>query len=209
MLGIFKGFIISIIVFNLFSICCESIICGNKYKNIYGFFSGLIIITIVVSFIFRIKGVPVADIFCNELNNSVIDELQVQIDKKLEDINGEAKENYKKVMEENIKRYIYQQGYSVSSIDMEVEDGKICNLKIYIDSYMDKIEDSPGNISQVKEVYVEEIGVEEEEFSLDEAAANNTYNIDKDEPIILKIKREMSMIYGLSIDDIYIVLAEE
>lgn len=75
----------------------------------------------------------VTDIFSNELNNSVIDELQMQIDEKLEDINGEAKESYKKVMAENIKKYIYQQGYSVNSIDMEVEDNKICNLKIYID----------------------------------------------------------------------------
>lgn len=208
MLGIFKGFVISIIVFNFFSICCESIICGNKYKNIYSFFSGLIIITIVISFIFRIKGVSVTDIFSNELNNSVIDELQMQIDEKLEDINGEAKENYKKVMAENIKKYIYQQGYSVNSIDMEVEDNKICNLKIYIDFYKGEREGLDSNISDVKEVYVGEIGAEEKDYSVDEAIANNTNTV-ADEPIILKIKREISIIYGMDMEDIYIALMEE
>lgn len=204
MLGIFKGFVISIIVFNFFSICCESIICGNKYKNIYSFFSGLIIITIVISFIFRIKGVSVTDIFSNELNNSVIDELQMQIDEKLEDINGEAKESYKKVMAENIKKYIYQQGYSVNSIDMEVEDNKICNLKIYIDFYKDEGEGLDGNISDVKEVYVGKIGAEEKDYSVGEDVGNNTNTV-ADEPIILKIKREISIIYGMDMEDIYIL----
>lgn len=146
----------------------------------------------------------VTDIFSNELNNSVIDELQMQIDEKLEDINGEAKESYKKVMAENIKKYIYQQGYSVNSIDMEVEDNKICNLKIYIDFYKGEGEGLDSNISDVKEVYVGEIGAEEKDYSVGEAVGNNTNTI-ADEPIILKIKREISIIYGLDMEDIYIL----
>ena len=91
---------------------------------------------------------------------------------------------------------------------MEVEDNKICNLKIYIDFYKGEGEGLDSNISDVKEVYVGEIGAEEKDYSVDEAIANNTNTV-ADEPIILKIKREISIIYGMDMEDIYIALMEE
>ena len=48
----------------------------------------------------------------------------------------------------------------------------------------------------------------EKDYSVGEAVGNNTNTV-ADEPIILKIKREISIIYGLDMEDIYIALMEE
>lgn len=224
MFEIFKGFIVSIIVYNFFAVCCESIIAGEKYKKIYSFFSGLIVITIVISFIFRIKGVSVSDIFCNEFNNSVIDELQIQIDKKVEDISGDAKDCYKSVIEGNIEKYICEQGYSVNSIDIKIKEDRIYAIEISMGTYSgisektdnnrDKFRNS-GEICQVKDVYVGNIEInsgnteQQEDVSDEKSITVDKIINNEQEPIINKIKQELSIIYGLDMEDVYIVLMEE
>lgn len=192
MLGIYKGFIITLVVFNFFSICCESIVCGKNYKSIYNFFTGLIVITIVIAFIFRIKGVSVTDILNSEYNNSILDEVRVQIDKKIEDINEEAIESYKKIIGKNIENYVYEQGYNAKYIDVTVENEKISSIALRIEHYKKALQKSEKDINEIEEVC---IGID-------------NYGYD-DEPVLIKMKNELSAVYELETEKIYIYLEEE
>ncbi|MDE6209123.1 MAG: stage III sporulation protein AF [Lachnospiraceae bacterium] len=215
-----KEFVTTLIVFIFFSICGQNLIASANFKKMYRFFVGLVLIVLVINFIFKFKGISASDIFKDEYRDSVLKELESQINAQVEYISSEALVEYKNILTNNIKDIVMGEGYSAKDIYIELneETKQIEKISMTIIPYTVK-----SDVEEIKEVSVnientsnygdginksQKDGEDKEIYIGESVNANNSVSNTGGNIVIIKLINDISYVYGISAENVVISMEE-
>lgn len=215
-----KEFVTTLIVFIFFSVCGQNLIASDKFKKMYRFFVGLVLIVLVINFIFKFKGISANEIFKDEYRDTFLKELESQINVRVEYISNEALAEYKKIVTNNIKDIVMSEGYSVKDIDISLNEDTKQTEKIYMTIIPYTGEGYVAEVTEVS-VNIENMSYDSENIN---KGGDNVYNgenyiIDSDNEnknlsdtgrniVVIKLINDISYVYGISAENVVISMEE-
>ena len=185
-----KNFSRTIIVFILFTTAIEALINSGSYKKIYRFFSGLVMIVLVISSILKIKGISIDDIFKSEANQEIMNELKSQINSNNAYIKETAEKEYELLIKNNVADIVAAEGYGITEFQTYINDEE---------GYVEGMEMRIAPIQSLEEGEIAEVSIN----------INATEEKDSYENVITsKIKNSIAIIYQIEHENIVIYMED-